>query len=641
MLQTKRLDFVILATLAFAGCQDAGQKDDKTANVKAETKLYTIEQFMDNESVAGGRFSKDNSKLIVSSNKTGIYNVYTVPVTGGEMTAITASDTNSYFATSFFPEDDRILLGADNNGDENSHIYVRELDGSLKDLTPVDGSNSDFYGWTEDNKSLYFRSNMRNPRFFDVYKMSLSDYSYEMLYQNDSGFNLALISKDESKFVLTKSITTSSNDMFLYDVNSGETRKLNEAMSKNSPQDFSPNDSVVFYTTDADGEFAYLMSYNVSSGEKKKVMEKDWDIVGCSFTKKGNYFVVYVNEDGMNVIEVLDAATMAPVDQPDFGNRSITRVRFSADESWMSMRVGGSNTPSDLYTYNIESKEKYQITSVLNKEIDIKDMVMAKVVRYKSFDGTEIPAIYYLPHAASESSRVPALVWVHGGPGGQSTQHYRPLFQYLVNHGYAILAVNNRGSSGYGKTFSQMDDLNHGEKDLQDCIEGKNWLATQSAINSEKIGIIGGSYGGYMTMAALTYAPEEFNVGVNIFGVTNWLRTLKSIPPYWESFREAMYKEVGDPFSDDSVRLRKMSPLFHTENVVKPLMVLQGAKDPRVLQVESDEIVENVRKNGVEVEYVLFEDEGHGFLKTENKIEAYGKILKFLDKNLKQIPSRL
>jgi dipeptidyl aminopeptidase/acylaminoacyl peptidase len=180
-----------------------------------------------------------------------------------------------------------------------------------------------------------------------------------------------------------------------------------------------------------------------------------------------------------------------------------------------------------------------------------------------------------------------------------------------------------------------MDDRNHGDKDLKDCIAGKDWLKTQEDIDGEKIGILGGSYGGYMTMAALTYAPEEFQVGVNIFGVTNWMRTLKSIPPWWESFKDALYTEMGDPNTEDSIRLKKISPLFHTENVTKPLIVLQGAQDPRVLKVESDEIVEGVKNNGVPVEYVLFEDEGHGFVKKENQIEAYGKIKEFLDKYLK------
>ncbi len=227
------------------------------------------------------------------------------------------------------------------------------------------------------------------------------------------------------------------------------------------------------------------------------------------------------------------------------------------------------------------------------------------------------------------------MVWVHGGPGGQSRQNFNSFIQFMVNHGYAVLAVNNRGSSGYGKTFYQMDNLNHGDKDLKDCVEGKNWLALQPEIDGEKIGIIGGSYGGYMTMAALTFAPEEFEVGVNIYGVTNWIRTLRSIPAWWEAQKEALYLELGDPYSADSVRLRAISPLFHTDKVTKPLIVLQGSKDPRVLQIESDEIVAGVRKNGVPVEYVLFEDEGHGFVKKENQIKAYSEVLKFLDIHLK------
>lgn len=271
----------------------------------------------------------------------------------------------------------------------------------------------------------------------------------------------------------------------------------------------------------------------------------------------------------------------------------------------------------------------------MNPEIDPDDLVSAEVVRYKSFDGLEIPAIYYKPLGAATTNKKPALVWVHGGPGGQSRVGYSALLQYLVNHGYAVLAVNNRGSSGYGASFYKMDDKNHGEKDLQDVIYGKKWLASQDYINADQIGIIGGSYGGYMTMAAMTFQPEEFEVGVNIFGVTNWLRTLKSIPPYWESFRQALYEELGDPTSKDSIRLKKISPLFHAENVKNPIMVLQGANDPRVLQIESDEIVEAVKANNVPVEYMVFPDEGHGFIKKENEIKAYRQILTFLDKYLK------
>lgn len=620
---------LVIATLMFS-CKKENKMD------QIEIKEYSIEQFMDNESVGGGSFSSDNSNLLVSSNRSGIYNVFTIPAKGGEMTSITQSDSTSISANSYFPNDDRMLLSADGNGDEIDHLFVRELDGTIKDITPVLGAKSDFYGWSKDEKYLYYGSNKRDPRFFDVYKMSIDDYASEMLYQNNDGLNFSGISSDENYFALTKSLNTNDSDLSLYNVKTKEMVQVNTNQSANSAQDFSKDNATFYYTTDDGAEFAYLMSYDLETQEKKKVWEKSWDISGASFTSEGTYMVVYVNEDGKNVIEVLDTDTMKPINLPDFEDKSITSVGFSDDEKWMRMYVGGSNAPSDLYTYNFETKEQHKLTHVLNKQINAEDLVTATVVRYESFDGTVIPAIYYVPKQASAENKVPAMVWVHGGPGGQTRQGFSSLIQYMVNHGYAVLAVNNRGSSGYGKTFYQMDDLNHGEKDLQDCVEGKNWLASQSEIDGDKIGIIGGSYGGYMTMAALTFTPEEFDVGVNLFGVTNWIRTLKSIPPYWESQRKSLYLELGDPYTADSIRLKQISPLFHTDKVTKPLIVLQGSQDPRVLQVESDEIVAGVRKNGVPVEYVLFEDEGHGFVKKENQIESNSRILKFLDKHLKK-----
>lgn len=624
---------LVFAILLLVSCKDKKEMKKEATALKVEQ--YTIEQFMDNEAVNGGSFSSDNSKLLISSNRSGIYNVYTVPTTGGDYTPITASDSTSYFAESFFPNDDRMLLSADGNGDEIDHIYLRDTTGTITDLTPEKGAKSEFYGWAADDQSFYFGSNKRNPQYFDVYEMTVSDFKSKMIYQNNDGMNFSGISNDKNYIALVKSLNTNDSDLYIHNVKTKERTKVNDNQSANSAQDFSKDNSAFYYTTDDGEEFAYLMKYDLNSKEKSSVIKKSWDIGGVGFTDKGKYMVVYVNEDGKNAIEVIETATNKPIVLPDFGDQSITSVGFSDDEKWMRMYVGGSNLPSDLYTYNFENKEQHKLTNVLNDAIHPEDMVTAKVIRYKSFDGTEIPAIYYAPHQASKDNKVPAMVWVHGGPGGQTRQNFSSLIQYMVNHGYAVLAVNNRGSSGYGKSFYKMDDLNHGEKDLQDCVEGKNWLAMQPEIDGEKIGIIGGSYGGYMTMAALTYAPEEFDVGVNIYGVTNWIRTLKSIPPYWESMRKSLYLELGDPFTEDSVRLKRISPLFHTEKVTKPLIVLQGAKDPRVLQIESDEIVEGVRKNGVPVEYVLFEDEGHGFIKKENQIEAYSKILEFLDLHLK------
>jgi dipeptidyl aminopeptidase/acylaminoacyl peptidase len=611
-------------------------KEIKEDTIVQNLKSYTIEQMMDNENVGGGSFSPDLSKLLVTSNRSGIYNMYTVSTTGGTFQPVSESDSSSVFSISYFPEDERILFRMDNNGDEIYHIFLREEDGSHRDLTPYEGARSLFYRWTRDDKNFFFGSNKRDKRFIDLYKTDIATFTPTLVFQNDEGYNLEAISHDEKYLALSKSINTNDSDLYLYNLEDKSLIKINKNQSANSSQDFTLDNTGFLYTTDDGSEFSYLMQYNLETGTHEKVLERSWDIVGSYFTENGKYRVTYINEDAKNSIEVFEVGTGEMMALPAIGDMDITNVSFSDDESHMRFYAGGSNSPSDLFVYNIETGEQHKITDVLNKEIQRQDMVSAEVIRFKSFDGVEIPAIYYKPHQASETNKVPALVWVHGGPGGQSRQNFSSFIQYLVNHGYAILAVNNRGSSGYGKTFYQMDDLNHGDKDLKDCVEGKNWLASQTEIDPDKIGIIGGSYGGYMTMAALTYTPEEFAVGVNLFGVTNWIRTLRSIPPWWESFKDALYKELGDPNSADSVRLRAISPLFHTDKVTKPLIVLQGSQDPRVLQIESDEIVAGVRKNGVPVEYVLFEDEGHGFVKKENQIEAYSKVLEFLEIYLKE-----
>jgi dipeptidyl aminopeptidase/acylaminoacyl peptidase len=271
----------------------------------------------------------------------------------------------------------------------------------------------------------------------------------------------------------------------------------------------------------------------------------------------------------------------------------------------------------------------------LNPAIDESHLVEATIVRYTAEGGVEIPSVLYRPKGASAANPVPAVVLVHGGPGGQTRRGYSAMVQHLVNHGYAVLGANNRGSSGYGKTFFHMDDRKHGEADLRDIVAGGDWLRAQDWVADDEVAVMGGSYGGYITAAALTFHPEAFEAGINIFGVTNWVRTLESIPAWWGAQRQALYDEMGDP-ATDAERHRRISPLFHAKNIVRPMLVVQGANDPRVLQVESDELVAAARANNVPVEYVLFPDEGHGFLRRENRITAQEAYLKFLDTHVRK-----
>ena len=625
--------FALLLVLGTACAPDRG-----TSGLDAQQ--YSIEQFMDNTNVRGGSFSHDGTQLLVSSDQSGIFNAYAIDLSEGKMGALTSSDSSSVFALSFFPQDDRFLFQMDDNGNEIFHLFLQDESGEVTELTPDKNARVEFKGWAEDRKSFYFGYSKRDPRLMDLYEMDATSLNMRLVYANDEAYELGPVSPDKRLLVLAKPINTNDNQLFVFNLDTKEYIEISDEMAAYRAADYSKDSRELYFLTDAGAEFQYLMKYDFASGVREKVMEADWDISYAYFSRQGNYQVIGTNEDGSTRIKVLEVASGKEMAFPDFGSADINAVEISDDESKIRFYVGSSATPGDLYVYDFAEGEAKKLTDNLNPNIDPEDLVLAEVVRFPSFDGLEIPAIYYKPHMADENNKVPALVWVHGGPGGQSRQSYAPLVQYLVNQGYAVLAVNNRGSSGYGKTFYKMDDRNHGEKDLQDCVYGKNWLAEQPYIDADKIGIIGGSYGGFMVMRALTAEPDAFEVGVNIFGVTNWLRTLKNIPPWWESFKDALYTEMGNPY-EDSLRLYGISPLFHADQITKPVMVLQGSQDPRVLQVESDEIVAAARKNGVPVEYVLFPDEGHGFVKKNNQIEAYGKIVEFLNTHLKKKPDLL
>lgn len=600
-------------------------------------KRYTIEQFMATTSLGGASFSADEKRILFHSNESGIFNAYTLPVNGGKSEALTKSTTDTTFSVSFFPNDDRILYTRDKGGDENNHVYVRELDGTEKDLTPGEKLKASFAGWRPDGSAFFVSSNERDAKVFDVYRYDAKTYARTLFYKNEQAFSIGAISRNEKWIALNKTNTSLDGDIYLFDVAKGDTKHLTPhagAINFNAAT-FDPASQRLFFLTNEGGEFTRVRTYELASATMKDHEKADWDVVTTYFSRDGRFRVTAVNQDGSVVIRIVEGASEKLVKLPALPGGEIRGVTFSKSGARMAFYLNGDRSPSNLYVYDFKNKRAKALTQSLNKEIDAKDLVEAQVVRFKSFDGMVIPNIYYKPHGASETNKVPALVYVHGGPGGQTSRGYNAQIQYLVNHGYAVLGINNRGSSGYGKTFFGADDRKHGREPLWDCIEAKTYLASLGYVDAERIGIIGGSYGGYMTLAAMAFRPEAFKVGVDIFGVSNWLRTLEAIPPYWESFRKSLYEEIGDPVKDKDM-LIAASPLFHAKEIKKPLIVIQGANDPRVIKPESDEIVEAVKNNGVPVEYVVFADEGHGFSKKKNSIEANRKILEFLDKYLKK-----
>ena len=596
---------------------------------------YSIDDFYKNVQFRGAAWSSDGQKILVSSDRSAIWNAYTLSASGGPPQPLTQSTTDSVFALSYFPADERILYSSDEAGNELTHIYVQSPDGSNVDVTPGLKLKANFHGWAGDDRSFFVSTNERNPQYFDFYDISTDGYTRTLLYQNTDGFTLGPISRDKRYIALIKTRTTSDSDIFLHDRTRNTTHNITThgGNVSNAPVDFSPDGRLLLFTSDAGQEFKSLRSFEIATGATNTVVEDRWDVLDAAYSKGGTYLTVYVNEDSRYAARVLRAQTLEPVTLDAPQAATVRGVSISRDDSAIAFYASDGSVPADLYAGKWGSAPQ-RLTDALNPKVRREDLVVPTVVRFKSYDGLEIPGLLYRPHQASIGAKLPALVLVHGGPGAQAQVGYSALTQALVNHGYVVYDINHRGSSGYGKTFFALDDRKHGEADLGDVVDSRAMLTSTGYVDPTRIGVIGGSYGGYMVLAALTLQPDAFQVGVDLFGISNWPRTLSSTPAWWGSFRDALFAEVGDP-EIDAARLRRISPLFNADKIKVPLMVLQGANDPRVLQVESDEIVAAARNNGVPVEYIVFPDEGHGFVKKENEIKGYTAVIQFLDRYLK------
>ncbi|WP_153913202.1 alpha/beta hydrolase family protein [Shewanella sp. TC10] len=626
-------------TLVLTGCSTADKQQQQTPQIspQAQTNFqsYSAEEFYKTTSVFGSSINHSGTAVLVSNDDSGIFNAYKVPVDGSKTTQLTFSTEESIFVESWFPKDDRFLYSADKGGDELNHLFVKDLDGVEIDLTPGEGLKAMMLSWHEDDESFFVMTNERDAKYFDVYQYNTADYSRSLIYKNDSGFTVESMSPNGRFIALSKNHSNSNTDLYLVDLRLKMTKPRliteHEGDVSYYAYTFTKDNKQLLYATNEFGEFNQAWTYDIATSESELNYKADWDVSFSYFSKDGRYQISGINADAQTQLTITDHNNDRELSLPTLPSGDLRGVNFSQDSKSMVFYINSDTSPSNLYSHKLGTDKVLRLTNSGNPAIKEENLVAGEVVRFKSFDGIEIPAILYKPKQA-EFTKVPALIYIHGGPGGQSRKGYSATVQHLVNNGYAIIKINNRGSSGYGKTFFHLDDKRHGEDDLQDVVYNKKYLQSLDWVDAEKIGVMGGSYGGYLTMAAMAFT-DEFKVGINIFGVTNWVRTLESIPPYWEAFRKSLYDELGDPATDKE-RLHNISPVFFGHQVKSPVLVVQGANDPRVLKIESDEMVESIRAGGTHVDYLVFDDEGHGFSKKENRISASNKYLVFLKEYL-------
>lgn len=641
--------FFSLCMFFLSGC-DSGSKNTSPAYIppgpSQSERLpasYDIADLMDSVTYSGLSFSPDGKTLVTSGDAGGVANLMAFPVAGGEPAPLIKS-TDTQHLIGYFPNDDRLLFSADKDGDEIFHLYVRETDGTVKDLTPGEQNVGRFHGWAQDGQSLYLTDSSRKPGAFDVYELSVETYERRRIFQNDGFYYLGPVSPDRRYLALMKIISNRSQYIELYDFSSGEHKTITVADNyvKSIPRAFSPDGRYLYYTTDKWHEFEYLARYHMVTGRHEQVLKDDhWNIQGyfsvgvlptVSFSQDGKRFAVVVNRDARREVKIFDTATREYLGGSEMPETSVASYSLSKDGTQLAMIVTNGRIPGDIYVKDIGTGSQRRLARSLNEKVKADDLVPGEVVSFKSWDGLTVPGVLYKPHGSSAENKAPAMVWAHGGPSIQEEIHYNPMLVYLVNQGYVVYGVNFRGSSGYGKTFYHLNDHDHGNGDLKDVVAAKQFLLGQDYVDPDRIGVFGQSYGGFMTLKALTEFPDDFDAGVDIYGVSDWSHLFNNRPPWWATWWPQTLAEFGD--TEDAAHWREVSPLYQADKIVKPLLVLQGANDPRVLQSQSDEIVEAVRANGVPVEYVVFPDEGHSIKKRKNRVTAYKAMAEFLDKHL-------
>lgn len=622
----QKLTIIVQLLLLLQGC--AQQAPDETQIGK-----YSIEDFYSSSTYRGLYFSPDNKKLLTTSDRTGVENAWVLLVEGSGPYQLTHSSVESISTSGYFPADERSIYSSDLGGNENNHVFVLNVDGSVVDLTPGEAVKAAFKGWAADGNSFFIMSNERDPAAFDIYEYDATTYGRKLFYQNDAAYRIGALGPNGRYVMLERIIDNRNIDVYLYDRMQGTTLLTDGTGNITSwAQTFNPEGTAAFVTTDEDHEFQYLIRIDLADRSRKVVIKPDWDVSRAWFSGGGRYLLATINIDARQQLALFDAQTLKRVPIPSLPNGVVSGAEISGDGNLLAVLLTDGRGPPDVYLMDLKNGGASQLTQSLNPEIRRDDLVAGEVVRFTSYDGVRVPGILYKPHGASSANKVPAVIWVHGGPGGETPVRYDPLFQYLVNSGYAVYAINHRGSDGSGKTYAHLDDRKHGDADLDDCVAAVKMLAELGYIAPDKIGIGGSSYGGYMTLAGLAFRPKVFAFGIDFYGPANWVRTMANFPPWYKWMWNYMGSEFGD--LADTEYFESISPLFAADRIVKPLFVAQGANDPRVLKTESDEIVAALRARNIPVEYVIFGDEGHGFRKSENKIRAYREIVKFLNSQL-------
>jgi len=589
--------------------------------------------------IAGATFNFDESSVAYSSDEGGRMDIWVRPVEGGGPAKQLTHAKGAIETFSFSPGADLLVFAADIGGDELMQLYFTDSTG--KDPVALfhgdpKSARSDFVRWAADGKSLLYTSSRRDGKHMDLYEYDLASGRSELLWEASDQLQFAMASRDLRTFVLFEEV--SDADTNLYVTRRGDTTKP-VLLTPHQPDvsygatDLSPDGKTLYYSSDEAGEFTALYAMDLATKKRRTVLAPKWDVFRAAFSTGGKYFYTSVDADGSPQTTVSDALTgkeilLPAIDTPG----SLLPSTFSKSDRWMAARLESDVAPGAFWVVDLKRRTARPLFDPLPESLRLHDFVPARLVRVRSFDSREVPAFVYTPHGLGP---FPAILDIHGGPTAQAPRNFRPFTQYLVSRGYVVMVPNVRGSAGYGKTYMKLDNKDFGGGPLKDVLACKRWLVKNAHVDPQRVGIMGASYGGYMTLAAATFAPKEFAVYADFFGPSDLRTLVQSFPTYWASSAAYIHQKFGDPDDPkDAQYQHDRSPLNYAVQIERPLLVIQGENDARVRKDQSDRLVEAVKRKGIPVEYLVIEGEGHGFSKTVNQVRSLEAAVLFFGRYL-------
>lgn len=533
------------------------------------------------------------------------------------------------------PGDDRLVFGMDREGDERQQLWVvdpADPAGAPRALTADPATIHAVGAFSPDGRRFAFAHNGRDARFFDLATIELDDPAAAPvgvgLTTSDELLTPLGWSPDGGWLLVRRQNTNLDHDLFLVPLGGGERVHLTPHAGEASIAQaaFAPAGDAVYALSNQDRDHAALVQIDLGSRETRVLAAPAWDVEALAVAPRGGWIAYAVNEDGASRLLLRDPAGDAERPVRGLPAGVVDGLAWSADGERLAFSLSGASTPAAIWTCGLDGAAS-RVTVPDFAGLDPSALREPETIRYPTFDGREIPALWFRP---AGSGPWPTVVDVHGGPESQRRPSFAPMTQFLLARGYAVLAPNVRGSTGYGKTYCHLDDLARRPDAVADLAAAADWLRSRPDVIDDRIAVMGQSYGGFMVLAALTAYPERWAAGVDVVGIADFATFLARTGPWRRRTRAAEY---GDP-ERDAALLRDISPLHKVDRIVAPLLVIHGRNDPRVPLAEAEQIAAALRARGREVELLVFADEGHGLVKRPNRIAGYGAVARFLDRTV-------